>query len=120
MRGEDRDQENKPETQPEDISKILPTLRGAIRFLALVIVMLAALFLTASTFRWLEAWILLGLAIMNMVLLASLLPPGLRAERNKDHTDVKNWDRWMFRWLWWSFRTSSTWLQPGPPVRLVA
>ncbi len=31
--------------------------------------MLAELFLTAGTFRWLEAWILLGLVIVNMVLL---------------------------------------------------
>ena len=70
------EQENEPVTQPECPSKISLPLRGAIPFLALMILMLAALFLTAGTFRWLEDWILLGLAIVNMVLLANLLPPG--------------------------------------------
>ena len=87
--------EIKPVNQPKGISSIPPTLRGAIRFLALTGLMLLALFLSAGTFRWLEAWILLGMAVLNMVILAALLPSELQTERNSDHADVKIWDRWL-------------------------
>ncbi|MEL7643561.1 MAG: hypothetical protein AAGU25_05590 [bacterium] len=69
MKGEDLEQENEPVTQPECPSKIPLPLRGQSAFSSWIFLMLAELFLTASTFRWLEAWILLGLAIVNMVLL---------------------------------------------------
>jgi protein-S-isoprenylcysteine O-methyltransferase Ste14 len=89
------DQENKPENQAKGTSSIPPSVRGAVRFLALMVLMLAALFLSAGTFRWLEAWILLGMAMLNMVILAALLSAELRIERNSDHDDTKQWDRWL-------------------------
>lgn len=88
-------QDDSSANQAKGISSIPPALRGAIRFLALTGLMLMALFLSAGTFRWLEAWILLGMAVLNMVILATTLPSELRTERNSDHADTKQWDRWL-------------------------
>jgi uncharacterized membrane protein len=82
-------QDDSSANQAKGISSIPPALRGAIRFLALTGLMLMALFLSAGTFLWLEAWILLGMAVLNMVILSALLPAELRTERNSDHADTK-------------------------------
>lgn len=83
---------------PKDTAKkinLSPNYRGAIRFLALCLITGAALFLTAGTFRWAEAWILMALAIINMGVLGLTLSRELKEERASDHENVKKWDRWI-------------------------
>jgi protein-S-isoprenylcysteine O-methyltransferase Ste14 len=75
--------------------KLSPHYRGAIRFLSLCLITGAALFLTAGTFKWVEAWILMGMAVVNMGVLGLTLSRELKEERASDHENVKEWDRWI-------------------------
>ncbi len=83
------------DNSPRGSASIPPTVRGIVRFVALFALMMAALLLSAGTWQWLEAWILLGFGILNMIMIGLALSPELRRERASTHANVKPWDRWV-------------------------
>jgi len=70
-------------------------LRWGIKQIVFVLILVAALFLSAGQFAWQKAWIYLGLVVLTQLLTASLLiprNPELLVERSQLQEGVKGWD----------------------------
>lgn len=76
--------------------EVLSKVVKMVRLIFSIVLFLALFFLPAGTFRWTEAWLLIGfyiLSVAGVMLWLKKNDPGLLKERMKKKKDVRTWDR---------------------------
>ncbi len=67
-------------------------MKGLVKVAIFMLILVAALFLSAGTLDWVMAWVYIGLVVVNSITVSLMMDPELLAERAQPKENYKKWD----------------------------